>query len=137
MIPVAFRLLSVGSATEHLVELLHEAVNRLQGELWECIPYWLPSVVRRLKEDDTAYEQTRNVLSSQPSPGAKASFPKILARARGVSADLRAWCREECQRAEGDLIAEVGLDLIAGRKRLVMQSLFDLMSARDVLYDAV
>jgi hypothetical protein len=76
-----------------------------------------------LKEDDTAFEETREALSLQPSPGAKASFPRILSRARGFSADLRAWCREECQRAESDLIAEVGFDLIAGQKRLVVQSL--------------
>jgi hypothetical protein len=131
-IAVAFRLMSIFSPSEHLQKSLQWAVDYLQGGLWDCVPYWMPSVVRRLRDDDTAYKQIRRILSSQPSPGAKASFPRILSRARGFSADLRAWCREECQRAEGVLVPEVGLDLIAGQKRLVIQSLFDLMSARDI-----
>ena len=60
----------------------------------------------------------------------KASFPRILAQARTLDTDLRDWCRAECAKEEGVFVAEVGTDLIAGQRRLVRQSLFDLLIGR-------
>jgi hypothetical protein len=74
----------------------------------------------------------RDVLFAQPSPGVKASFPRLLARACGLTKELRSWCRSESQRGKGIMVGEVGLDLIAGQKRLVVQSLFDLLSDREL-----
>jgi hypothetical protein len=91
-----------------------------------------PAVVRRLKADDEAYGRMRGILFDQPSPGVKASFPRILAQARTLDADLRNWCRAEYSKEEGVFVAEVGMDLIAGQCRLVRQSVFDLLSGRDV-----
>ena len=54
-------------------------------------------------------------------------FPRMLGRARGRSEELRSWCQAECRRSEGDLVGEVGFDLIAGQQRLVVQSLFDFL----------
>jgi hypothetical protein len=45
---------------------------------------------------------------------------------------LRNWCRAEYSKEEGVFVAEVGMDLIAGQCRLVRQSVFDLLSGRDV-----
>jgi hypothetical protein len=131
-IPVSFKLMSAISRPERLVEALVWAANELQGGLWESLPHWIPSVVRRIKEDDVAYAQMRDILFAQPSPGVKASFPRILGRARGLTEDLRRWCLTECQREGGVFVGEVGFDMIAGQSRLVGQSLFDLLSGRDI-----
>jgi hypothetical protein len=96
------------------------------------VAHTLPAVVRRLKADDEAYGRMRGILFDQPSPGVKASFPRILAQARTLDADLCNWCRAEYSKEEGVFVAEVGMDLIAGQCRLVRQSVFDLLSGRDV-----
>ena len=53
-----------------------------------------------------------------------------MARARTLESDLRDWCR--ARSSESLSVGEVGMDLIAGQPRLVSQSLFDLLSGRDV-----
>ena len=88
----------------------------------------LPSVVNRIKEDDLLYAKMRDNLLTLPGPGVKASFPRMMGRARGCSDELRLWCRTECERSEHDLVAEAGFDLVAGQQRLVVQSLFDLLA---------
>jgi hypothetical protein len=70
-------------------------------------------------------------LFSAPSPGLKASFPRLLSRAKGFSDELRDWSAAECRRAQGDTIGEVGFDLIAGERRIVVQSLFELLAGRE------
>jgi hypothetical protein len=72
------------------------------------------------------------LLFDQPSPGVKASFPWLLAHARGLTADLRNWCQRETQRDKEIFVGEVGMDLIAGQTRFVTQSLFDILSGRDL-----
>jgi hypothetical protein len=131
-VPVVFKLMSVASTPERLVDGLVWAANELEGGLWEGIPYWVSPVVRRLKDDDTAYARTRDMLFDRPSPGMKASFPRILSRARGLSEELRVWCQAECKRADADLVGEVGFDIIAGQARLVVHSIFDLLNGRDI-----
>jgi hypothetical protein len=131
-IPVSFKLMSVLTPSDRLIDGLVRAANELQGDLWESPAHWIPAVVRRLKEDDATYARMREVLFGQPSPGVKASFPRLLARARGLTQELRTWCRSESQRDKDIVVGEVGLDLIAGQKRLVVQSLFDLLSDREL-----
>jgi hypothetical protein len=131
-IPVAFKLMSAITPPDRLVEALEWAVNELRGDLWESPVHWIPSVIRRLKQDDAACARMRQLLFDQPSPGMKASFPRLLARARGLTDDLRAWCRSATQINQDIFIGEVGLDLIAGQTRLVAQSLFDILGGRDI-----
>jgi hypothetical protein len=81
---------------------------------------------------DDVYHRMRDILFVQPSAGVKASFSRLLARARTLEDDLRDWCLAECSKEQNVLVAEIGMDLIAGQQRLVSQSLFDLLSGRDV-----
>jgi len=131
-IPISFRLTTVLASADRFVEALTWAADNLQGELWESLPHWVPSVIRRLKTDDEACDRMRDIIFAQPSPGVKASFPRILARARTLDHDLRNWCSAKCAKEEGVFVGEVGMDLIAGQRRLVGQSLFDLLSSRDI-----
>jgi hypothetical protein len=131
-IPVSFKLMSVITPPDHLIDALVWAANELHGDLWESPAHWVPSIVRRLREDDAAYAQMREVLFGQTSPGVKTSFPRLLARARGLTEELRDWCRSEMQRDKDILVGEVGLDLIAAQTRLVGQTVFDILSGRDL-----
>jgi hypothetical protein len=131
-VAVSMRLTTVLSTPERFAAALGWAADNLQGDLWESPAHWIPAIIRRLKTDDEAYRRSRGILFDQPSPGVKASFPRILAQARALDADLRNWCRVECAKEEGVFVAEVGMDLIAGQCRLVRQSVVDLLSGRDV-----
>ena len=132
-LPVAvhFKLIAAVSTPERFVEALSRGANELRGDLWEAIPYWIPRVIHRLRADEDAFVQTQDALFSAPSPGLKASFPRLLSRAKGFSDELRDWSAAECRRAQGDTIGEVGFDLIAGERRIVVQSLFELLAGRE------
>jgi len=131
-IPVSFRLTTVFSPPDRFVEALTWAADNLQGDLWESLRHWVPATIRRLKTDNEAYGRMREIIFEQPSPGVKASFSRMMARARTLDDDLRNWCRAECVKEKGVFVGEVGMDLIEGQQRLVAQSLFDLLSSRDV-----
>ena len=131
-VPIVLRLTTVLSAPDHFVDTLGWASDNLEGGLWDSLPHWVPAAILRLKTDEEAYRQMRDILFADPSPGVKASFPRLLARARTLEDDLRDWCRAECAKEQTRSVAEVGMDLIAGQPRLVSQSLFDLLSGRDV-----
>jgi hypothetical protein len=126
-----FKLVAAVSPSDSFVEALVHGVDHLQGDLWEAIPHWVPGVIRRLQVDEAAFAQTKDALFRTQSPGMKASFPRLLSRARGLSEELRDWCAEECRRAEGDSVGEVGFDLIAGQHRVVVDSLYDLLAGRE------
>jgi hypothetical protein len=129
-VPIYLRLSTVLSEPEHFVGALRYAADNLHGDLWESPPHWVPAVIRRIKDDDDAYRQMRDVLFAEPSPGITASFPRLIARARALESDLRDWCHVKC--GEKIPVGEVGMDLIAGKVRPVSQSLFDLLSGLDV-----
>jgi hypothetical protein len=52
---LAFKLMSVASDADQLVQTLVWATSNFQGDLWEAAPFWLPSVLNRIKEDDSVY----------------------------------------------------------------------------------
>ena len=66
--------MSVVTPPDRLVDALTRAADTLQGDLWESLVHWIPSIVRRLKTDDAAYARMFELLFDQPSPGVKASF---------------------------------------------------------------
>jgi hypothetical protein len=129
---VAFKLMSTITPPDRLMEALVWAANELRGGLWESPAHWIPSIIRRLKQDDPAYTGMRQILFDRPSPGVKASFPRFLVRARGLTEELRTWCQSETRYDKEIVVGEVGMDLIAGQMRLVAQSLFDILSGQDL-----
>jgi hypothetical protein len=126
-----YKVASIASSADTLTDALVWAASELVGDFWEANPYWIPNIIRRIQNDDVTYRAMLKRLAEHPSPGVKASFPRLLGRARGVSDELRAWCISECERAKTELVGEVGLDLVAGQPRLVALSLFDLLAARE------
>jgi hypothetical protein len=129
-VPIYLRLATVLSDPDRFVGTLQYASDNLHGDLWESPLHWVPAVIRRIKNDDDAYCRMRDILFGQPSSGAKASFPRLMARARTLESDLRDWCRAKS--SENLPVGEVGMDLIAGQPRLVSQSMFDLLSGKDI-----
>jgi hypothetical protein len=126
-----YKVASIASSSKTLTDLLARDASEFVGDLWEANPFWIPNIIRRIQNDDVTYGAMLKRLAEQPSPGVKASFPRLLGRARGMSDELQAWCISECERAKTDLVGEVGLDLVAGQPRLIALSLFDLLGGRE------
>ena len=116
---------------EQVANAISWASNELTGDVWDGIPFWLPSMVRRLKVDPAARTALFGILLDNPSSGEKASIPAILNEAVGLTPELRDWCLRSLKKAEGVAVAEVGMDLLAGRHRLVIHSLFDLITGKE------
>jgi hypothetical protein len=130
-IALHYKIASIASSADRLADSLAWGATELVGDLWEANRYWVPNIIRRIQSDDEMHATMQGRLSGQASPGVKASFPRLLGRARGVSDELRAWCVSECERAKTDLVGEVGLDLVGGQARVVTLSLFDLLAGSE------
>ena len=128
--PVALKLVFTISPPIRVASVTSDVAERFFGDLWEAPSYWVPNLVRRLQADDDVFNFLSGRLAENPSPGEKASLPRLLTRARGLSDDIRVWCIDEITRGErDDAIAEVGMDLVAGEYRVVRQSLMDVLTA--------
>ena len=131
-LPIAlyYKVASIVSSAETLTDALVGGAAELIGDFCGN-HFWIPNIIRRIQEDDEICASMQRRLSEQPSPGVKVSFPRLLARARGMSDELRTWCFSECERAKTDVVGEVGLDLVTGQARLVSLSLYDLLAGRE------
>jgi hypothetical protein len=130
-VPIFLRLTTVFAPPHHFADTVGWASDTLEGDLWDSLSHWVPAAIRRLKREDQAYCRMREILFAEASPGVKASFPRLLAQARTFEDDLRNWCHMEFAKEQIRCVAEVGMDLIAGQRRLVSQSLFDLLTGHD------
>lgn len=130
--PVTLKLVSTISSPIQVASIMSDVADRFSGDLWEAPSYWIPNLVRRLQADDEVFNLLSGRMAKNPTSGEKASLPRLLTRARGLSDDLRCWCNDEITRSERDnAIAEVGMDLVAGEHRIVCQSLMDVVTATD------
>jgi len=86
-------------------------------------------VLRRLQTDDSLLAMLFQRLLTVPAPSEKASIPKLISAARGVSSELKAWCIEEVDRQMcGEISPQIGFDLIYGELRPVTHALLDVLS---------
>jgi energy-coupling factor transporter ATP-binding protein EcfA2 len=86
-------------------------------------------VIRRLQMDDSLLRMLTERLKDNPTASEKATIPRLIGTARGVTPELRSWSIKELNR---QLIAtqspEVGVDLIMGELRPVVHSLLDVLN---------
>ena len=88
-------------------------------------------ITARLRTDDELLALLQERLRSAPTASEKATMPRLIASARGVSADLRDWCIEEMARQIGpDVAPELGFDLSAGALLPVEHSLLRALDVR-------
>lgn len=86
-------------------------------------------VLRRLRVDDDLEAILFEKLKSGPDPSEAATIPRLIATARGLSTELRAWCYEEANaQLGGRKGAVIGVDLLAGEQRPVAHCLLDALN---------
>jgi hypothetical protein len=89
-------------------------------------------IVRRVALDVDLQDMLRSELSNTPNPSERGSFLSLLLAARGLTVDLRDWCRAECDRELEGIVAPLGMDIITGLLRPVrdfaMEALLERLS---------
>jgi hypothetical protein len=87
------------------------------------------SVLRRLRTDDRFFEMLIERLQNNPTPSEKATIPRLIGVARGLTSELRNWCIEEVNhQLSSKKSPEIGFDLIIGELRPVAHSLLDVLN---------
>ena len=122
----ALRLACVRGSTAEVDGIIENLLTSFRGV--RTADLIAPPIVRRLRYDDELFTNLKARLFADPSPSQKASFPRLLSAARGISPELREWGLAEIARQVGtDGLSEIGFDLVSGTYRAVWHSLMDVI----------
>ena len=122
----ALRLACLRGSTEEIEGIIERLLTGLRG--LRNADLVLPPIVRRLRFDDQLLANLTARLFADPSPSQKASFPRLLSTARGMSPELREWGLAEITRQTGkEGLSEIGFDLVSGTHRTVWHSLMEVI----------
>jgi hypothetical protein len=72
------------------------------------------SILRRVASDVDLQDMLRSELPDTPNPSERGSFLSLLLSVRGLTPDLRGWCRAECDRELEGILAPLGMDIVTG-----------------------
>lgn len=123
----SLKLMALKSAAPRLLEALSAFANRGSGGIWDAIPYWLPSVNRRVQEDDDLAQMMRTQLDTQPSLSVALSFASILIGVRGLSPDLVNWAQSRIATSASEPVCIFAFDLTKGRVTMFRRRLMELV----------
>jgi hypothetical protein len=127
--PVYFHLICQKGSSEQIVEALLVALEELEENSFHRDSFVARPIIHRLQEDDELLNLMMLRINSDPSPSVKATFPRLIGLARGVSPELRAWCINQSEdQLHGKRFPDIGLDLVTGSLRPVVHSLLDLLN---------
>lgn len=123
-----FQLGSRAIPTDEFLKSLLDFLKRVdRSELLRSQMIARP-LIRRLRKDDELLDLLVARLQSAPSLTEKASFPRLIALAKGAT-EVREWCAKELERqTNGSVFPEFGLDLIEGRFRPIAHSLLEVLN---------
>jgi hypothetical protein len=130
------RLLGRRGSSSQVYELLLSLIAQGTEGLGRAGSYQVGPFVRRLREDDSLAAMFQQRLGETASPSEKATVPRLLQFARGLTEELRSWCQDELARQVGQGNSpEFGFDLTAGVVRAVSQCLLDVFDAETTFVD--
>lgn len=107
---------------------LGAAATEMRGGYWDAIPFWLPTMSRRIRGDDEVAAALMSQLSSDASvPPVRMSFASLLAGSRGIGGELSAWCRQELRKSQDAPISPFAFDVWMGATVPVRSRLLELL----------
>jgi hypothetical protein len=122
----ALRLACLQGTAGEIEGVIERLLNDFQGV--RSPDLMVPPIVRRLGSDDLLFTNLAARLFADPSPSQKASYPRLLKSARGMSPELREWAHAEIARQVGVRgLSEIGMDLVSGTHRAVWHSLMEMI----------
>lgn len=87
-------------------------------------------ILRRLRTDEELGALMQERLHDCATSSEKATLPRLIASAQGISDGLRSWCAAEISAQTRSVSPEVGFDLSAGMLRPVKHSLLSVLDVR-------
>lgn len=112
----------VARSFEHI---LHNYTD--PNSAWD--PHWARPIIRRLRADPDLFQQLESRLKTSPTQTEKVTIAKMLAAAKGASADLKCWATDEIEwQYNGGSSPEIGADLLVGEFRPVAHALLEILS---------
>lgn len=123
----SFKLMALKSAAPRLLDALSDFANRGDGGIWDAIPYWLPSVNRRVQEDDDLAQMMRTQLETEMSPSVALSLASILIGVRGLSPDMSDWGKSRIAASAREPVCIFAFDLTKGRVTMFRRRLMELV----------
>ena len=120
------RKVSSDGVLNNFLALLSDQVE--PNEIWD--PHMARPLVHRLRRDDDLVAMFEERLIASAPASEKVSLPRLLAAARGITSDVRAWAVREidCQTSAVSG-PEVGTDYSTGRLESVAQNLLEVIAA--------
>jgi hypothetical protein len=125
---VLFALTYTKLPAEQLPERLERDLRRGEAAQQSPLGALTRPLIQRIRRDADARAVFTDLLRPSLYGSGKATVPRVIAAANGVSPTLATWCREEVERqlAE-DTVPQFGFDLLAGHMRAVALSLLDVL----------
>ena len=125
--PIMVKILASKSSSQVVLDNLVAMAEDMTGHIWDGIPYWSGTMLRRIKRDTGLQEMLFGHLKSSPSPGTTVSFAGYLAKAVGMTPELARWCTQAIENSAKRPLVESGMDLWLGETVLVQKRLSELL----------
>lgn len=121
-----YKLMALFAPEDEIVRSLTDLLGKDLGPDSWAIPYWVPSLVRRIASDTELQTRMRTTAKQASAPSVKVTFWALLQRATGGSDDLRREAAEELRRLDQELEPIMGFDLLTNSHRLLFHVLTEL-----------
>jgi hypothetical protein len=120
-------LASVAGATDVFKDILSKLLAQSEGGPWSFLEYCVAPAVDRLKKDPALVQDSLKTIEKD-NPDFKASMPRLLSSAIGLTDELRALCNNELAKQHSRKTMPLsGLDIVAGKVRTVSDALMDTL----------
>jgi hypothetical protein len=123
----ALHLAGIAGTTEQFKEVFSMLLERSDGSPWSFLEHCVTPTVDRLKRDPILVRDSLKVIEKD-NANFKASMPRLLSSAIGLTDELRALCNKQLlAEHSGKSIPLSGLDIVAGKVRTVSDALMDTL----------
>ncbi len=128
----AIHLAGIAGTTEQFKDIFFELLRRSEGHSREFLEYCVAPTLDRLKADPALVQYSLKAIVTD-NADFKASMPRLLASAIGLTDELRSLCNRELTEQHSEKsIPLSGLDIIAGKVRTVSDALMDTLISASV-----
>jgi hypothetical protein len=121
-----FKLVAALSSADAFIDEIARLLMRdIEPDEWS-LPYWVPTLVRRIKIDSELRTRMLEVLDRATSVSMKLTLVALLARAVGPTDQLKGYAVDELRKFQADPIPMIGFDLTSYAHRPLFQLLTEV-----------
>lgn len=126
----ALYIMSTCGDDDFFERVVNRRISLSNSKHWGFHSNCVEPIVSRLAKNQETYNRFFNRLTQgESSANELASIPRLLALSSSGDENLYDWCKQEIERQTNKELPDNGYDLIAGRVRPILHSLFDILIA--------